>query len=131
MIAAVVVVVAATAGHPAPGLHGDGRGVLLALVAFAVGLVGAREARLRRAPARMQALLLVTLLAGSAALMWLQPDGPGFLGFFYLATWLATLRLPGRLGLAAAGLALVAGLAVVRAAGAHRPLTGIVLSALT
>jgi hypothetical protein len=130
VIAAVVVVVAATAGHPAPGLHGDGRGVLLALVAFAVGLVGAREARLRRAPARVQALL-VTLLAGSAALMWLQPDGPGFLGFFYLATWLATLRLPGRLGLAAAGLALAAGLAVVRAAGAHRPLTGIVLSALT
>jgi hypothetical protein len=94
VIAAVVVVVAATAGHPAPGLHGDGRGVLLALVAFAVGLVGAREARLRRAPARVQALL-VTLLAGSAALMWLQPDGPGFLGFFYLATWLATLRCRG------------------------------------
>jgi signal transduction histidine kinase len=129
-IVAVVVVVATNAGHPAPGLHGDGLGVLLALLAFAVGLLGAREARLRRAPARVQAPLLALLIAGSATLMWLQPDGPGFLGFFYLAAWLATLRLPARVGLAAGGLVLVVALAVVRAVGSHRPLTGIVLGAL-
>jgi signal transduction histidine kinase len=129
-IFAVVVVVSAFASHPAPGLHGDGLGVLLALAAFALGLLGAREARLRGASLLVQAPFLATLLAGSAALMRLQPDGPGFLGFFYLAAWLATLRLPSRLGLAAGGLVLVAALAVVRAAGAHRPLTGVVLGAL-
>ncbi|MFL6267933.1 MAG: sensor histidine kinase [Actinomycetes bacterium] len=60
--------------------------------------------------------------------MWLQPAGPGFLGFFFLAAWLAALRVPARASATAAGLALVLGLAMVRAATAHRPVMGIVLA---
>ena len=62
--------------------------------------------------------------------MWLQPGGPGFLGFFFLAAWVAALRVPAPAGATAAGLALVLALAMVRAATAHRPVLGIVFSAL-
>jgi signal transduction histidine kinase len=112
------------------GLHGDRLGVLLALVAFSVGLLGTREALLRQAPVWVQAPLLCALIAGSGVLMWLQPGGPGFLGFFFLAACVAALRVPARAGATAGGLALVVALGMVRAATAHRPLTGIVLSAL-
>jgi hypothetical protein len=36
--------------------------------------------------------------------MWLQPGGPGFLGFFFLAAWVAALRVPAPAGATAAGL---------------------------
>ena len=82
MIVAAVII-DGPAEQPAPGLHGDRLGVLLALAAFAGGLLGAREALLRHAPVWVQAPFLCALAAGSGVLMWLQPGGPGFLGFFF------------------------------------------------
>jgi signal transduction histidine kinase len=125
-----IVILDGPATQPAPGLHGDRLGVLAALVAFAVGLLGSREALLRHAPVWVQAPFLAALVAGSGVLMWLQPGGPGFLGFFFLAACVAALRVPARAGATAAGLALVVALGLVRAATAHRPVAGIVLSAL-
>jgi signal transduction histidine kinase len=128
VVIVAAVIIDGPAEQPAPGLHGDRLGVLLALAAFAVGLLGAREALLRHAPVWVQVPFLCALVAGSGVLMWLQPAGPGFLGFFFLAAWLAALRVPARASATAAGLALVLGLAMVRAATAHRPVMGIVLA---
>ena len=130
VVIVAVVLIDGLAERPAPGLHGDRLGVLLALVAFATGLLGAREALLRHAPLWVQVPFLFALVAGSGVLMWLQPGGPGFLGFFFLAAWVAALRVPAPAGATAAGLALVLALAMVRAATAHRPVLGIVFSAL-
>ena len=130
VVIVAIVLIDGPATQPTPGLHGDRLGVLLALVAFAAGLLGAREALLRHASVWVQAPFLCALVAGSGVLMWLQPGGPGFLGFFFLAAWVAALRVPARAGAVAAGLALVLGLAMVRAATAHRPVLGIVLSAV-
>jgi hypothetical protein len=77
----------------------------------------------------VQAPLLCALVAGSGVLMWLQPGGPGFLGFFFLAACVAALRVPARAGAMAAGLALVVAVAMVRAATAHRPVLDIAFSA--
>ena len=49
-----IVIIDGPATQPAPGLHGDRLGVLAALVAFAVGLLGSREALLRHAPVWVQ-----------------------------------------------------------------------------
>jgi signal transduction histidine kinase len=130
VVIVAIVIIDGPATQPAPGLHGDRLGVLAALVAFAVGLLGSREALLRHAPVWVQAPLLCALAAGSGVLMWLQPGGPGFLGFFFLAACLAALRVPSPAGATAGGLALVVALGLVRAATAHRPVTAIVLSAL-
>lgn len=130
MVIVAVVLINAATERPAPGLRGDRLGVLLALFAFAIGLLGAREALVRRATVWVQAVLWCVLAAGSGALMWLQPSGPGFLGFFFLAACLATLRVPARVGTVVAGLVLVVMLAVARAAVAHRSIAGIVFSAL-
>lgn len=129
VVIVAAVIIDGPAEQPAPGLHGDRLGVLLALAAFAVGLLGAREALLRHAPVWVQVPFLGALVAGSGVLMWLQPAGPGFLGFFFLAAWVGALRVPTRASATAAGLALVLGLAMVRAATAHRPVLGIVLAA--
>jgi signal transduction histidine kinase len=130
VVIVAIVIIDGPATQPAPGLHGDRLGVLAAMVAFAVGLLGSREALLRRAPVWVQAPLLCALAAGSGVLMWLQPGGPGFLGFFFLAACAAALRVPAQAAATAAGLALVIALGLVRAATAHRPVTGIILSAL-
>jgi signal transduction histidine kinase len=129
VVVAVVLIQAATA-RPAPGLHGTGLGVLVALVAFAVGLLGGREAIIRGAPLPLRLALFAVVAAGSAALLWLQPGGPGYLGFFFLAACLASLRLPLRRSAVVAGLVLVVGLALVRAVTAHRPVAGMLVSAL-
>jgi hypothetical protein len=50
VVIVAIVIIDGPAERPAPGLHGDRLGVLLALVAFAVGLLGTREALLRQAP---------------------------------------------------------------------------------
>jgi hypothetical protein len=43
VVIVAAVIIDGPAEQPAPGLHGDRLGVLLALAAFAVGLLGARE----------------------------------------------------------------------------------------
>jgi signal transduction histidine kinase len=130
LVVVAVVLIQAAAVQPAPGLRGTRLGVLVALVAFAVGLLGGREAIIRGAPLPLRLACFAVVAAGSTALLWLQPGGPGYLGFFFLAACLASLHLPVRRGAVVAGLVLVVGLAVVRAVTAHRPVAGMLVSAL-
>jgi len=130
LVVVVLVLIQAATAQPAPGLHGTRLGVLAALAAFAVGLLGGREAIIRGAPLPLRLAFFAVVAAGSAALLWLQPGGPGYLGFFFLAACLASLHLPVRRGAVVAGLVLVVGLAVVRAVAAHRPVAGMLLGAL-
>jgi signal transduction histidine kinase len=61
-------------------------------------------------------------------LIWLQPDGPGFLGGF-VAAGAASSRLPHRIAPAVAGTALVT-LAFAAVVGAHRPVMTVMVSEL-
>jgi signal transduction histidine kinase len=119
LIALGVMVVLASARKPHPGLHGESLGVLLALAGAVVGGVAALS--LNKDAGRLLAVPFVLLLAGSAGLIWLQPDGgAGALGFFVAAA--AVLRLipeqRGRL-VAAAGVAVLSVALVLTAAVTH------------
>ena len=91
---AVVLIVEVTGvtSTPHPSLRGRGLGVTLALIVFAAGLLGATRRRVDHRAAGRDAILLILLVGSSAALVALQPDGPGFLGCF-VAVSAATLRL--------------------------------------
>jgi hypothetical protein len=60
VVVAVVLIQAATV-RPAPGLHWTRLGVLAALVAFAVGLLGGREAIIRGAPLPLRLALFAVV----------------------------------------------------------------------
>lgn len=113
---AAVVLIAGSAAHPHPGVHGDRLGVLLALIGFAIGTAGV--IRPQQASAAAQAPFFALLIASSATLVWLQPTGLGFLGIFVAVSTAAT-RMRGRIGAATAAAA-VACLAVAGAAASHR-----------
>jgi signal transduction histidine kinase len=87
---------------PYLGLHGASLGLSFALAAFLIGLVACRHALLfKPSSRRVSVSLLVLLLAGSTALVWLQPAGPGVLGFLMAGVMVLMTRLiPSRLGLA-------------------------------
>jgi signal transduction histidine kinase len=134
LIALALLLVIAAVNKPHPGLSGASLGVLLSMAGIAVGGVAALT--MNRSAGRLLPVPFALLLAGSAGLIWLQPNGGvGALGFFVAAA--ATLRLMpeprGRL-LAAAGLAGVS-VALVLVAGAvhlhgRQPSAGDVLSAV-
>ena len=97
----------------------------VALVVFAAGTY--RQSSAWPATARaLQLPLLVVVVVGAAALVGLQPNGPGFLGVFP-AVSAAALRLPARLRRRGRGIA-VAALAVAWASGGHHPVAGVVLN---
>ena len=73
----VVAVVVFTSGRN-PGLAVRGVGTAVAVAALVLGGLGALRARYRRAAARI--IFAVMLLASSAALMRLHPDGAGLSG---------------------------------------------------
>lgn len=125
-IAAIAVVVtAAFQTRPEPGLTGNHLAVTAALVGFTLGSI--TVVRLGDATARLLVALLVAVVAAAAALVGLQPNGPGFLGVFP-AVSAAALRLPSRRAGVVAGVA-VATLAVAwTVGGGHRPVAGIVLN---
>jgi len=126
-IAVIVIVgVSAARTHPQPSLDGKGLGVLLALVGFTAGWLAA--VRVRSAPPAVQVPAYGLLVVSSAALMWLQPNGPGFLGVF-IAVSAAAMRDGGRTGAAVAGLALAC-VVIAGAAEGHRPVMSVVLSCL-
>ncbi len=132
-LAVLVVVLVAIAGartQPRPGISGEYLGVLLALVGFAAAVAGAIASR--RAPAAVQVPILVPLfsllIASSAVLVWLQPDGLGLVGVF-IAVSAAGLRLPSRSGTALVVGALVAW-AVAATQAEHHSVTGVVLNEL-
>ncbi|HEU5001968.1 MAG TPA: histidine kinase [Actinomycetota bacterium] len=87
---------------PSPGLHGLSLDVSVALAAFVVGTGSLMAVPVARAGLR-PALILLSVL-GSAALIRVQPDGPGFLGAFF-AVGSAALSLPAA---ASAGILVVA-----------------------
>jgi signal transduction histidine kinase len=130
-IAFVVVALAAGASvRPGPGLHGERLLVLLALAGFATGTLGLIGWRGRRRPVAVEWALSGVLLASAAVLVWLQPDGPGFLGIVVVAVTLVTRDPWGRVGGAVAAVLLLV-LAAVRAVASGRPLLPVALSGLS
>jgi signal transduction histidine kinase len=101
----IAVVVALSLGqHPGPSVAGKGLGVTLSLIV----LVAATATLVRRTEATISAIVLTALIAASASLAWLQPNGAGATGLF-VAVALAGIRLPGMQSILA--LALAVGLA--------------------
>jgi signal transduction histidine kinase len=92
----VVAVVVFSSGRN-PGLPGRDVAAVLAVGGFALGALGALTARYRRAAVRI--VFAVMLLASSAALVGLQPDGPGLAGLLAGLVLLAP-RVPDRFPLA-------------------------------
>ncbi len=101
MIAAVVVL--AFTQDPAPALSGSGLGVSGSLAV----LVAATATLISRAEARVCAVALLGLIAASACLAWLQPDGAAEAGMF-VAVAIAGIRLPAVPSLVAFSLAAAA-----------------------
>ena len=116
LVVVLVVEIGGTRNGPHPGLSGRGLGVLISLVAFAGGFVGAVGGHNRSA--RRQAPFIVLLAASSAALTWLQPGGPGVLGCF-VAVGAAGMRLPGRSGWLVTGGSFVVITAAIVASSDH------------
>jgi signal transduction histidine kinase len=108
-----VIVAIAFAQHPAPALTGDGLAVSLSLLL----LVACAAALTRVTGERATAAVLVAMIVGSVALVWLQSDGAGVAGLF-LAVAVAGMRLRHRDSLAILALAVVA--LIPAALHAHR-----------
>lgn len=107
---AVVAVVVFSSGRNA-GFPGRDVAAVLAVGGFALGALGALTARYRRAAVRI--VFAVLLLVSSAALMGLQPDGPGLAGLLAGLVLLAP-RVPDRfpIALSIAGITCLAAVAV-------------------
>jgi signal transduction histidine kinase len=119
LIILALLVVVAIRKHPGPGLHGDSIGILIALAAMVAGGTGALA--LPRTVGRVLAVPFIVLVAGSVALVWLQPDGPGDLGAV-VAAIAAIWVLPGRRSrVVAAACVAVVSLALVLAATTVHP----------
>jgi signal transduction histidine kinase len=99
MLAVIAYVVARK--PPYLGLHGESLGLTFALAAFLIGLVGCRHTLLFKPSSRpVSVSLLVVLLAGSTGLVWLQPTGPGVIGYLMAGVIVLMARLvPSRIGL--------------------------------
>lgn len=102
---AVLIEVSAALTSPRPGLSGDRLGVLFALVGIVLAVGGVVRAREDATAVKVGFLAL--LVAGSTTLVWLQPNGPGYLGAF-LAVAMGAWRLPSLIGAAATGVTLAA-----------------------
>lgn len=107
----VVVAVAVFSSGRNPGIPGRDVAAVLAVGGFALGALGALTARYRRAAVRI--IFAVMLLASSAALVRLQPDGPGLAGLLAGLVLLAP-RVPDRfpIALSIVGITCLAGVAV-------------------
>jgi signal transduction histidine kinase len=112
MLVIVVVVGLAFFEHPAPALTGRGLGVTLSIATMLASAV----ALARRTEETVAALAVAAMIAGSAALAWLQPDGAGTAGLF-VAVAFAGMRLTHRQAIAA--LLLAAAAAVPAALHGH------------
>lgn len=123
LVIVVLVEVGAATAQPRPGAAGQHLGVLLAMLGFAVGVLGAVRSRERSWTSSAAFLLL--LVACSSVLVGLQANGPGFLGVF-VAVSAATMRVPGRPGAAIAAFALVA-LPIAEILGKERSAVSIAL----
>lgn len=111
---AVVALVVFTSGRN-PGLAGRDIGTAVAVAGFALGGLGALRARYRRATVRV--IFAVMLLASSAALIRLQPDGPGLAGLL-AGLVLLPRRVPDRFPIAVS-IAAIACLSALAVAVSH------------
>ncbi|MGH3192055.1 MAG: sensor histidine kinase [Streptosporangiaceae bacterium] len=126
----IAVIVAATAsGHPGLGIHGRGLAVSIAVAGIAAGLVGGVFRVTRSASRAGIVFFSAILLAGSVALMWAQPAGPGAETALLAVISIARL-LPSRVAFAvsAAAVAVLATIVAITSHG-HGPGVG-VLAAL-
>jgi signal transduction histidine kinase len=98
-----VVVVLAFTQDPAPSLTGSGLGVSASLAV----LIAATATLMVRAETPVCAVALASLMAASACLAWLQPDGAAEAGMF-VAVAVAGIRLPPAPSLVAFALAAAA-----------------------
>jgi len=113
---AVVVAVTFSSGRN-PGVAGRDAAAVLAVGGFALGALGALTARHRRVAVRI--VFAVVLVASSAVLMGLQPDGAGLAGLLAGLVLLAP-RVPDRfpIALSIVGITSLAAAAVVVSHGA-------------
>jgi signal transduction histidine kinase len=103
--ALVVVVTAALRTQPGPGLTGDHLAISATLVVIAAATLAVIRP-LSAAPA-VEVAMFALLVAAAAALVGLQPDGPGLLAVFP-AVVAAALHLPAGRAVLVAGLAIAA-----------------------
>ncbi|MGO9292551.1 MAG: sensor histidine kinase [Streptosporangiaceae bacterium] len=122
---AVVVAVTFSRGRN-PGFPGRDVAAVLAVGGFALGALGALTARHRRAAIRI--VFAVVLVASSAALTGLQPDGAGLAGLLAGLVLLAP-RVPDRF-LSALSIVGITCLAAVAVAVSHGSPTSALLSAM-
>jgi signal transduction histidine kinase len=113
-LAAIVLTV--LVDEPRPGPEGDGPLVALGLVLFLAGCWAALPQR-ELPPGRRVAALAVTTV-GICLLTALQPHSTGFAGIYFVVV-IAGMRLPGMLGVAVAGVALGAQVAVMAFTAEH------------
>jgi signal transduction histidine kinase len=125
ILAALVVV--GLLNRPAPALHGAGLVALAGLlgVAGCSGVLFVARARIAL-PAHYAVVGL--LMVSSAALVWVEPNGIGYLGGFIAAGAVAA-RAPARPGALFAGAGLVL-LAVAGLAGPPRPMVSVLVGEL-
>jgi signal transduction histidine kinase len=93
-----------------PGVHGDGPLVALGLVLLLVGIAGSLPRR--ELPRGRRVAALVIAAAGTCVLTAVQPDSAGFAAIYYVVV-ISGMRLPGRLGVAIAGLTLATEVVVI------------------
>ena len=122
---AVVVAVTFSSGRN-PGIPGRDVVAVLAVGGFALGALGALTARYRRVAVRI--VFAVVLVASSALLMGLQPDGPGLAGLLAGIVLLAP-RVPDRFPIALSIVGITC-LAAVAVAVSHDSPTLALLSAI-
>ena len=122
---AVVVAVTFSSGRN-PGIPGRDVVAVLAVGGFALGALGALTARYRRVAVRI--VFAVVLVASSALLMGLQPDGPGLAGLL-AGLVLLVPRVPDRFPIALSIVGITC-LAAVAVAVSHDSPTLALLSAI-
>ncbi|HEX6446666.1 MAG TPA: hypothetical protein VF053_16350, partial [Streptosporangiales bacterium] len=121
--AATLALVLVLGVRAAPTVWADGVGVPMAVTLVVIVVCGAvvlGEPGPVRTLLPLRVGLFAVMLAGSTTLVWLVPDGPGFLTG--LVTAGAATRLPERVGRVAVGATLTA-LVLAGLVGAHVPLT--------
>jgi signal transduction histidine kinase len=132
LAALAIVVVATSRAKPGAGLHGASLGVTLALAGFTLAaLAGFGALITRRMGTWILAPLLGLLVASSAVLVWLQPDGAGAVGML-IAVGIAARIVPGRISVVLLT-ACLAFLLVAESAGQdhrHQGALGLLVNAL-
>jgi signal transduction histidine kinase len=115
LVVIAAVVIGAVNGHPAPARHGEGLGVVVALVAFAASLAFAVQGSFIGRAVPVQVAVIAAIGAAGITLLALQPRGSAELAVG-AAVWMAVARLPLRVGVGLAT-ATTAGLALVEVLG--------------